>query len=127
LNDPRCWQFDRRTGRDIEESEEVLDSGEGSPVEFWEAKQRDLVTSVVDFNLHSFSDLVETRGIDLSPTYQRRNRWQADRQSRLIESFLMNVPVPPVFLNEDQYGQYSVIDGKQRLMRIPLNQSTESV
>ena len=30
----------------------------------------------------------------------------------------MNVPVPPVFLNEDQYGQYSVIDGKQRLTAI---------
>lgn len=30
----------------------------------------------------------------------------------------MNVPVPPIFLNEDQYGQYSVIDGKQRLTAI---------
>ena len=30
----------------------------------------------------------------------------------------MNVPIPPIFLNEDEYGQYSVIDGKQRLMAI---------
>jgi len=30
----------------------------------------------------------------------------------------MNVPVPPVFLNEDKYGKYSVIDGKQRLTAI---------
>jgi hypothetical protein len=36
----------------------------------------------------------------------------------LIESFLMNVPIPPIFLNEDNYGTYSVIDGKQRLTAI---------
>jgi len=30
----------------------------------------------------------------------------------------MNVPVPPIFLNEDVYGQYSIIDGKQRLTAI---------
>jgi len=30
----------------------------------------------------------------------------------------MNVPVPPIFLNEDEYGKYSVIDGKQRLTAI---------
>lgn len=30
----------------------------------------------------------------------------------------MNVPVPPIFLNEDSYGQYSVIDGKQRLQAV---------
>src|SRR5690606_20353372 len=62
--------------------------------------------------------LVSDRAIDLNPTYQRRLRWDQKRQSKLIESFLMNVPVPPVFLNEDEYGQYSVIDGKQRITAI---------
>ena len=104
--------------RDIEESEEILDSPEGDPIDFWEEKQRELVTSVVDYNLGTLSQLVLDGTIDLSPKYQRRFRWDKARQSKLIESFLMNVPVPPIFLNEDQYGQYSVIDGKQRLMAI---------
>ncbi|HLX58111.1 MAG TPA: DUF262 domain-containing protein [Ktedonobacteraceae bacterium] len=104
--------------RDIEESEEVLDSPEGDPINFWERKQRELLTSVVDYNLSTLSDLIETGAIDLSPSYQRRNRWDENRQSKLIESFLMNVPVPNIFLNEDKYGQYSVIDGKQRLLTI---------
>jgi hypothetical protein len=30
----------------------------------------------------------------------------------------MNVPIPPIFLNEDEYGRYSVIDGKQRLSAV---------
>jgi hypothetical protein len=104
--------------RDIEESDEILDHEEPSPVAFWEKKQRELITSVVDYNLGTLADLINTKSIDLSPAYQRRFRWDEIRQSKLIESFLMNVPVPPVFLNEDIYGQYSVIDGKQRLNTI---------
>lgn len=105
--------------KDIEEEEEVLDSEEvGDPVDFWEQKQRDLVTSVLDYNLKALADLIADERIDMSPRYQRRFRWDSKRQSRLIESFLMNVPIPPVFLNEDDYGVYSVIDGKQRLNAI---------
>jgi len=104
--------------KDIEEADTVLDYEDPNPLEFWEKKQRELVTSSVDYNLSTLASLIETQGIDLSPKYQRRFRWDQVRQSRLIESFLMNVPVPPVFLNEDVYGQYSVIDGKQRLTAI---------
>nr|WP_286311808.1 DUF262 domain-containing protein [Agromyces mangrovi] len=56
--------------------------------------------------------------LDLSPRYQRRNRWDRDRQSQLIESFLLNVPVPPVYLAEEARGVFAVIDGKQRLTAI---------
>ena len=103
---------------DIEEDESILDDRGQDPVEFWEKKQRDLVISTLDYNLGALSDLIQAKTIDLSPKYQRRFRWDRNRQSRLIESFLMNVPVPPIFLNEDAYGQYSVIDGKQRLTAI---------
>lgn len=104
--------------RDIEESDEVLDYSEPDPIEFWEKKQRELVVSVVDYNLSTLADLVSDNIIDTDPKYQRRFRWDTKRQSMLIESFLMNVPVPPIFLNEDEYGKYSVIDGKQRLRAI---------
>lgn len=106
--------------RDIEEQDAILDSSEGDPTDFWERKQRELVTSVVDYNLATLSDLVQSKVIDMLPQYQRRLRWDEIRQSRLIESFLMNVPVPPIFLNEDEYGEYSVIDGKQRLTAVNL-------
>lgn len=105
--------------RDIEGDEDALDSQyDQDPVGFWEQKQRDLISSAVDYNLSSLSSLIRTNKIDLSPEYQRRHRWDNKRKSQLIESFLMNVPVPPIFLNEDRYGSYSVIDGKQRLTAI---------
>lgn len=104
--------------KDAEETAEILDFVEDDPIDFWEKKQRELVTSVVDYNLGTLADLVTEGTINLDPKYQRRFRWDDIKKSKLIESFLMNVPVPPIFLNEDAYGQYSVIDGKQRLMAV---------
>ena len=51
----------------------------------------------------------------LDPEYQRRHRWDNQRKSRLIESFLMNIPVPPVFLYERDLARFEVMDGRQRL------------
>ncbi|MGD3152501.1 DUF262 domain-containing protein [Tsukamurella tyrosinosolvens] len=52
---------------------------------------------------------------ELKPDFQRRSRWNPGKQSRLIESFIMNVPVPPIFLYEYEYSKYQVMDGLQRL------------
>jgi hypothetical protein len=53
--------------------------------------------------------------INLRPDFQRRDRWNDAKRSRFIESVIMNVPVPPVFLGEEEYGKYVVLDGRQRL------------
>lgn len=104
---------------ELEPSEsEAFSAPDDDPIDFWEKKQRELVTSVVDYNLSTLAEITRDKTIDLAPRYQRRFRWDAQRQSKLIESFLMNVPIPPIFLNEDSYGQYSVIDGKQRLTAV---------
>lgn len=80
--------------------------------------QAGLVTQQSDFSLKAIFDMISYESIDISPNYQRRDRWTIEKQSALIESFLLNVPVPPVYLSEDDYGTYSVIDGKQRLTAI---------
>lgn len=49
------------------------------------------------------------------PFYQRRQRWDISRRSKLIESFIMNIPVPPLFLYEKDFNQYEVMDGQQRI------------
>lgn len=80
--------------------------------------QDSLVTQQSDFSLSAIFDMVDNESIDIAPHYQRRDRWSADKQSALIESFLLNVPVPPVYLSEEDYGVYTVIDGKQRITAI---------
>ncbi len=54
----------------------------------------------------------------LSPKYQRGRVWDNKRKSKLIESFLINIPVPPIFLYEYEFSQYEVMDGQQRVSTI---------
>jgi hypothetical protein len=56
--------------------------------------------------------------MDLRPFYQRRARWDSKMQSRLIESFLINIPVPPIVLYETKFNSYEVMDGQQRISAI---------
>lgn len=99
----------------------------------FERSQNDLVLQASDFSLQGLKEMVDSEIIDLNPSYQRRERWDVKRQSELIESFLLNVPVPPIYLAEEEYGIYSIIDGKQRVTAVadyinnnfPLNGLTE--
>ena len=77
---------------------------------------------VVESNREKLPGFVEqlssSEYMDLRPFYQRRPRWDPIRQSRLIESFLINLPVPPVFLYERNFNSYEVMDGQQRITAI---------
>ena len=84
----------------------------------FEKSQNDLVLQTSDFSLQGLKEMVDGQIIDLLPKYQRRERWEIERQSELIESFLLNVPVPPIYLAEEDYGVYSIIDGKQRITAV---------
>ena len=69
-----------------------------------------------DFLLPQIYDFVrEKRWINLRPEYQRRLVWDRKKKSLFIESLLMNVPIPPVFLYEVDLNRYEVMDGQQRL------------
>ena len=52
------------------------------------------------------------------PFYQRKYVWKVEQASRLIESFLMGLPVPQVFLYQNDEEQLEVIDGQQRLLSV---------
>ena len=84
----------------------------------FDKSQNDLVLQSSDLSLQGLREMVEAAIIDLSPKYQRRERWDVARQSELIESFLLNIPVPPIYLSEEEYGIYSIIDGKQRITAV---------
>jgi hypothetical protein len=55
---------------------------------------------------------------NLKPDYQRKRVWDLKRKSKLIESLLVNVPIPPIFLYETDYNKYEVMDGLQRISTI---------
>jgi hypothetical protein len=57
--------------------------------------------------------------LDLSPDFQRRaNIWDEERKSSLIESMLLRIPIPSLYVSEDKAGNYTVVDGLQRICAI---------
>lgn len=77
-----------------------------------------IVTEQGRYPIDTIPNLLETKKYALNPEYQRRKRWDNGKKSRLIESFIMNVPLPPIFLYEIDYAEYEVMDGLQRLTAI---------
>lgn len=72
-----------------------------------------------DFVLPQILDFIKiNKWINLRPEYQRRLVWDRKKRSLFMESLLMNIPIPPIFLFEWEYGRYEVMDGQQRLNTI---------
>lgn len=79
--------------------------------------EKRLVTEQGRYPLDSL-DTILNKSIQLDPEYQRSFVWNDNQKSKLIESFIMNVPIPPVFLYEIEFAKYEVMDGRQRLTTI---------
>lgn len=70
------------------------------------------------FSLHQIYDMIQEGDIDLSPDFQRHFVWDKTRQSRLIESILLRIPLPMFYFAQDEEGKNTVVDGLQRLSTI---------
>ena len=117
-NEIEEW-FDSEDDGDTEKEEPALATSQKSIEQKYADSQLRIVRTTLDFTLHNLQHTLKDRSyINLSPIYQRRTRWDRKRRSQLIESFLMNIPVPPLFLFENAYNQYEVMDGRQRLETI---------
>jgi hypothetical protein len=68
----------------------------------------------------SFNELLDMSASDpselnITPDYQRLFRWSEGQRSRFIESLILEMPVPPIFVIEEDDGRYQLIDGLQRI------------
>ena len=89
----------------------------GSEEETYPIDQYDLVASPNDFNTKTLVDFIDS-GVVTIPGFQRNYVWDIKRASRLIESIIVGLPVPQIFLYEQGHNKHLVIDGQQRLMSI---------
>ena len=89
------------------------------PDEFLAQNAFRIVYQTNNFFLPQIREMIKSKQtINLRPEYQRRLRWTNLQKSKLIESLLLNVPVPPVFFYESNAARYEVMDGQQRLNTI---------
>ncbi|WP_334076678.1 DUF262 domain-containing protein [Paenibacillus sanfengchensis] len=77
----------------------------------------------VDFNSFDISvkeliSMFESDIIDIAPEYQRQFRWEEERESALIESIFLGIPIPNLFMATNADGTWELIDGVQRLSTI---------
>ncbi len=72
-------------------------------------------TKSLDVSFNELYDMYKNGELTISPDYQRLFRWEEEKQSRFIESLLLEMPVPPIFVIETDDGIYELIDGLQRI------------
>jgi hypothetical protein len=78
-------------------------------------EERKIFTSSSDPTIRDLHDRYKGGELSLQPEFQRQFVWDTTRSSRLIESVLLGVPLPMIYLAEESNGNESVIDGQQRL------------
>jgi hypothetical protein len=117
---------------EIQVAEELTSSGTGSGVE---AEIADSASASIDIGEPFDPEKIEVqtrqitidlllsrirhKAIDLEPEFQRRRGiWTEDRQSRLIESILLKIPLPTLYAAEDEDENWAIVDGIQRLTTI---------
>jgi|TARA_A100001518_G_C1223668_1_gene69670 hypothetical protein len=71
-------------------------------------------TQSLDLSFNELLDMYTNDELDINPDYQRLFRWSQGAQSRFIESLLLEMPVPPIYVVESEMGKYQLIDGLQR-------------
>lgn len=97
-----------------EEKLEFEDQEEEQPTES-SPKERRVYSDKRDGSIFELCRQHRNGNLDLRPAFQRLHVWDNSKSSRLIESVLLEVPIPVIYLNEDPESKYSVIDGQQRL------------
>ena len=80
--------------------------------------RRSVAFDSYDITLKQLYDMVLERMVDIAPEYQRHFVWDEARQSALIESLFLGIPIPSLFMATNRDASWEVIDGLQRLTTI---------
>jgi len=62
--------------------------------------------------------LKDTKDLIIAPEFQRNAVWKIEQERELIESVLMGIPIPIIYVFEDEDGKKQVVDGRQRITAI---------
>ncbi|KIX12680.1 DUF262 domain-containing protein [Dethiosulfatarculus sandiegensis] len=80
--------------------------------------RKEIRTDGYGMSIGEWISLYENKEIDIHPEFQRFFRWSLSQKSDLIESILLGIPIPPIFVSQRKDGVWDVVDGLQRLSTI---------
>lgn len=101
----------------MSEANNWYDDYVAEPEEEFQIDEYDLTATPNDFNVLTINSFIESGAVKI-PGFQRNYVWDIKRASKLIESLILGLPVPQLFLYEEARNSFLVIDGQQRLMSI---------
>jgi hypothetical protein len=84
-------------------------------VEQLDREKRTVSFDAYDITVRQLIDMVSNKEIEIAPEYQRHFLWDENRESELIESIFLGIPVPSLFMATNKDGTWEVVDGVQRL------------
>jgi len=81
-------------------------------------KAKEIHTDGYAMSIGEVLSMYKDGDLEIHPEFQRIFRWDSTQKSRLIESILLRIPIPPIFVSQRADGVWDVIDGVQRLSTI---------
>ncbi|MDR0245995.1 MAG: DUF262 domain-containing protein [Burkholderia sp.] len=83
-----------------------------------DSKRREISSDNLSMSIGELLNLYKEKELDIHPEFQRVYRWGIQQKSRLIESLLLGIPLPSLYVATNDSGVWEVIDGVQRLSTI---------
>lgn len=80
--------------------------------------RKEIVSDGYEMSLGEVMNLYKEDELKINPEFQRLFRWDITRKTRFIESILLSIPIPPIFVFQDEDGNWELIDGLQRLSTV---------
>lgn len=84
-------------------------------VEIVDEETKKVRTKSLDMSFNELLDMYKDKELIIDPDYQRLFRWSEEKQSQFIESMILEMPLPPIYVIEREQGVYELIDGLQRI------------
>lgn len=81
-------------------------------------KRREMVVDSYSMSIGEIVNLYKDGELNVHPEFQRFFRWDEEQKTKLIESILLGIPIPSIFVSQKLNGIWDVIDGQQRLSTI---------
>jgi len=83
-----------------------------------EVARRTIRSDALSMSVGELANLYRDEELIIRPEFQRLFRWELDQKSRLVESILLGIPIPSIFVLQREDGVWEVIDGLQRLSTV---------
>ncbi|KAA6325118.1 hypothetical protein EZS27_025632 [termite gut metagenome] len=80
-----------------------------------ELKSKEIHTDSYSMSIGEIISMYKEGDIDIHPEFQRFFRWTSSQKTKLIESVLLNIPIPSIFVSQRKDGVWDVVDGLQRI------------